>query len=63
MGGHIAGSIFPFGRWIRENHTKFSGGVFNDFLTAITLINNRVTTASIKFASFLGHKDALSAFS
>jgi len=59
MGSHIADPIFPFDSRIRETHAVFSGRDFNDSLAAITLINNRVTTTSIKLASSFAHEDAL----
>jgi hypothetical protein len=59
MGGQIANPIFPFGRGIRKTHAEFTGGVFSDSLTAITLLDDSVTPASIEFASSFGHKDAL----
>jgi len=62
MGSHIADPVFPFAGRVRETHAVFSGRDFNDFLTTITLINDRVTAASIKLASSLGHKDALRTF-
>jgi hypothetical protein len=62
MGSHIADPGFPFDNRVRETHAVFSGRDFNDSLTAITLINNRVTAASIKLTSSFVHKDALGAF-
>jgi len=59
MGSHIADPDFPFDTSVRETHTVFSGRDFNDSLAAITLINNRVTTTSIKLASSFAHKDAI----
>jgi len=59
MGCHIADPYFPFDSRVRETHAVFSGGDFNDSLAAITLINNRVTTASIKLTSSFAHKDAI----
>lgn len=59
MSSHIADPVFPFDGRIKETHTVFSGGIFNDSLAAITLIDNRITATSIKLASFFIHKDAL----
>ena len=59
MGSHITIPVFPFERGIRGTHAEFTGGVFNDLLAAITLLDNRVTATSIECASFLCHKDAL----
>jgi len=59
MGSHITTPVFPFDGGIRGIHAEFTGGVFNDLLAAITLLDNRVTTAPIECASFLCHKDAL----
>ena len=59
MSSHITGPIFPFNRRVEETHTVFSSGIFNDSLAAFTLINDGVTAASIKLASFFGHKGAL----
>lgn len=59
MSSHIADPVFPFDRRVEETYTVFSGGVFNDSLATITLINDGVTATSIKLASFFGHKDAL----
>ena len=63
MCSHITGPVFPFKGGIRGTHTVFSGGIFNDFLAAFTLFNNRVAAAPIILASFLAHKDALKALS
>ena len=62
MSCHVADAIFPFHSRVRETHTKRSGGILNDSLAAITLINNRVAAASIELASSFGHKDALNTF-
>jgi len=59
VSSHIAGPVFPFDGRVEETYTVFSGGIFNDSLATITLINDGVTAASIKLASFFGHKDAL----
>jgi hypothetical protein len=59
MGGHVANPVFPFSGRIREIHTEFTGGIFSDSLAAITLLDNRVTAASIESASSLCHEDAL----
>jgi len=59
VSSHIADPVFPFDRRVEETYTVFSGGVFNDSLATITLINDGVTATSIKLASFFGHKDAL----
>ena len=59
---HIADPGFPFDRRIRETHAVLSGRDFSDSLTAITLINNRLTAASIKLASSFAHEDALRPF-
>ena len=62
MSRHIADAIFPFYGRVRETHTIRSGGILDDSLAAITLINNRVALASIELASSFGHKDALNTF-
>ena len=59
MGGHVANPVFPFSGRIRKIHTEFTGGIFSDSLAAIALLDNRVTPASIEFASSLGHENAL----
>jgi hypothetical protein len=63
MGSHVANPVFPFGGGVRESHTEFTGGIFNDFLTALALLNNRITSASVELTSILGHKNALIALS
>ena len=59
MGSHVANPVFPFSGRIRKIHTEFTGGIFSDSLAAIALLDNSMTTASIEFASSLGHEDAL----
>jgi hypothetical protein len=59
VGGHVADTVFPFGSRLGETHAVFSGGNFDGPVTAITLLNNRVTPASIELASCFVHKDAL----
>ncbi len=59
MGSHVANPFFPFRGRIGKVHTEFTGGIFNDSLAAIALLNNRVTPASIEFTSSLGHENAL----
>ena len=59
MGSHVANPVFPFSGRVRKIHTEFTGGIFNDSLAAITLLDNSVTPASIEFTSSLGHEYAL----
>jgi hypothetical protein len=63
MSCHIAGAIFPLHGRVRETHAKHSGGILNDFLTAIALFNNGMAPAAVKLAPFFGHEDAVMAFS
>jgi hypothetical protein len=59
MGSHIANPVFPFRRRIEKGHTESTGRIFDDSLAAITLLDNRVTLASIELTSFLGHENAI----
>ncbi len=59
VGCHIADPVFPFGGRLGETHAVFPGGDFDGPVAAVTLLNNRVTTASIELASCLVHKGAL----
>jgi hypothetical protein len=59
MGSHVANPVFPFSGRIEKGHTESTGWIFDDSPAAITLLDNRVTPASIELASFLGHENAL----
>jgi hypothetical protein len=59
MGSHVANPVFPFSRRIEKSHTEFTGRIFNDSLAAVTFLDNRVTPASIKLASFFGHENTI----
>ena len=63
MSCHITGAIFPLHGRVRKAHAKRSGGILNDSLTAIALLNNGVAAAAVKLASFFGHEDAIMPFS
>jgi hypothetical protein len=59
MSSHVANPVFPFNGRIEKGHTEFTGRIFDDSLAAITLLDNRVTPASIELASFLGHENTI----
>ena len=63
MSFHITGAIFPLHGRVRKAHAKRSGGILNDSLTAIALLNNGVAATAVKLAPFLGHEDAFMALS
>jgi hypothetical protein len=59
VGSHVANPIFPFSGRIWRDHAELAGRIFADSLTAIALLDNSVTSASIILASFLGHENTL----
>jgi hypothetical protein len=59
VGSHVAHPIFPFSGRIWRDHAELTGRIFADSLTAIALLDNSVTSASIILASFLGHENTL----
>jgi hypothetical protein len=63
MGGHVAGSVFPFQGRIRCGSTVNAGGKLGTFLAPFTFINNRKAVTFVIAAALGGHENTLLTFS
>jgi len=59
MGGEIAPSEDPFGRWIRVELAILALRVLHDIPTPFAVLNNGMTGSSIEAATRLFHKETV----